>query len=146
MTGINNAEALRTWLRDCPAIPRECAFGADYLGDEAGSWALCASPSEAAVRENILGEKALRRRQSREYWLDARLPFSGDAARNLENLGILQAAEAWVSAQNAAGAFPEWEGGRVTAILPTVSAAPTDFGANAARYRMKLRVEYEAAN
>lgn len=146
MAGINNAEALRAWLRSCPAIPRESPFGADYLGDEAGGWALCAAPTKASARENILGEAALSRRQEREYWLDARLPYSGDAARNLENLGILQAVEAWVLAQNAAGAFPQWEGGRVTAILPTVSAAPKEFGADAARYRMKLRVEFEAAN
>lgn len=144
MSQINNAAALREWLRGCPLIPRGSAFGADWLGDGAGGFALCAVPSPPAYRENIIGRKTLSGRQGREFWLDARLPYGADAAQNLANLGFLQRVEAWILAQNAAGAFPEWEGGRVTAILPTLSGAPEGFSSGEARYRLKLRVEYEA--
>ena len=142
MPEINNAEALRAWLMGCPAIAGS-AFGMDYLGDAAGSWSLGCVPTEAGVRKNILGEAAPRRRQSREYWLDARLPWSADEAGNLENLGRMQAAEDWMTVQSAAGALPDWNGGRVTAVLPSLSTAPVDFGAGTARYRLKLRVEFE---
>lgn len=146
MPQINNAEALRDWLRDCPMIARESDFGVDWLGDGAGGFALCAAPSEPTYREDILGRKAMSRRQGREFWLDARLPCGADVAQNLANLGFLQRVEAWVLAQNAAGAFPRWEGGRVTAILPTLTGTPVDFGSGEARYRLKLRVEYEATD
>ena len=145
MARINNAEALRQWLRGCPWIARESAFDVDWLGDGTGGFALSAAPSQPEYRENILGRKAPPAKQGREFWLDARLPHGADVAQNLSNLGFLQRVEHWILAQNAAGAFPEWEGGRVTAILPALTGAPEDVGSGWARYRMKLRVEYEAS-
>lgn len=135
--------ALRAWLRTCPAIDREAAFGVDYLGAQAGCWALCAVPSKCARRENILGEAALGRRQSREYRLDYRGAYGADAAENLANLEKLRAVAEWTRAKSAAGELPEWAGGRATAVLPALTAAPQDAGSDAARYRMGLRVEYE---
>ncbi len=146
MPQINNAGALRAWLRGCPSIARESDFGADWLDGGAGGFSLGAAPGEPAYRENIWGRKALGSKQWREFWLDARLPHGGDVAQNLENLETLQRIESWILAQNAAGRFPEWEGGRVTAVLVAHSGAPESFESGTARYRMKLRVEYEATS
>ena len=40
MAQSNDVEALRDWLRTCPAIDRAAPFGVDYLGAEAGCWAI----------------------------------------------------------------------------------------------------------
>lgn len=143
MPRINDAEALRDWLRGCPAIAGESAFGVDYLGDVPGSFALRALPSEVKYRTNILGGTAPLPRQSREYALEARAAYGAEPGQNLENLELFQAIAGWMLAENAAGRFPEWEEGRVTAILPAVCAAPEDAGSDSARYRLRIRVEYE---
>ena len=135
--------ALRAWLRTCPAIDRAAAFGVDYLGAQPGSWALCAVPSECARRENILGEAALGRRQSREYRLDYRGEYGANAAGNLANLETLRAVAEWTRARSASGELPVWAGGRATAVLPALTPAPRDVGSDAARYSLGLRVEYE---
>ena len=135
--------ALRDWLRTCPAIDREAAFGVDYLGARAGSWALCAAPSQLRRRGNILGEAALERAQGREYRLEYRGAYGADAAQNLANLEKLRAVAEWMWAKSAAGELPEWSGGRATAVLPALTAAPLETGSDAARYRMGLRVECE---
>ncbi|MBR1820451.1 MAG: hypothetical protein IJ769_02380 [Clostridia bacterium] len=143
MPRSNNAGALRNWLRECPEIARGNAFGVDYLGDAPGSYALSSVPSELKYRENILGRALLQTRQRQEYWLDARAPYGADANQNLDNLAFFQAVARWMQAQNDAGRFPEWEGGRVVAILPVLSAAPENAGGDAARYRIRIRVEFE---
>ena len=139
----NDVEALRAWLRNCPAIDREAAFGVDYLGVEAGCWAICGLASELKRRENIMGEAALARRQAREYALDYRGTHSGDPAGNLENLQRMSGAAEWVRSRSAAGDLPEWPGGRFTAVLPARQAAVEDAGKGTARYRLRLRAEYE---
>lgn len=138
-----DARALRAWLRDCPAVDREAAFGVDYLGAEAGSWAICSLATELARRENILGEAALAHRQAREYGLDFRGAHSGDPSGNMESLGRLGEMAAWVRERSAAGDLPQWNGGRVTAVLPAASVAVEEIGRGTARYRLRLRVEYE---
>lgn len=143
MPQINDVGALRDWLRTCPAIARESAFGVDYLGEAPGGYALCAVPSEVKYRENILGETAPLARQSRDFWLDLRAPYGADAGQNLGNLEGMRAVADWVLAQSAAGNLPEWRAGRVTAVAPTVCAAPEDTGSGDARYRLRLRVAYE---
>ena len=143
MAQSNDARALREWLRDCPAIGREAAFGVDYLGAEAGCWAICGLAAVWKRRENILGEAALARRQTREFALDYRGIHSGDPAGNLENLERMDAAAAWTRLRSAAGELPEWTGGRVAAVLPAGPAAVEQIGKGTARYRLRLRVEYE---
>ena len=49
MPSTNNAGALRAWLRGCPALASERAFGADYLA-EGESYSLDAIPSALAYR------------------------------------------------------------------------------------------------
>ena len=139
----NDVEALRAWLRCCPAIGREAVFGVDYLGAEAGSWVICGLASELKRRENIMGEAALARRQAREYALDFRGTHSGDPAGNLENLERMSGAAEWMRGMSAGGNLPEWPGGRLTAVLPARQAAVEDVGRGTARYRLRLRAEYE---
>ena len=141
MPGNNNAGAMRAWLRECPALARERAFGADYLA-EGESYSLDAVPSALRYRENILGETALRERQEQRFLLSSREPYGPDPARNLENLGVLQDVAAWIAARNAARSFPDWEGGEVVAVVPTVSAAPVSRGSAFARYEMEIKVIY----
>ncbi len=135
--------ALRDWLRTCPEIDREAAFGVDYLGAEAGSWALCGAASDLKRRENILGEAALEDRQSREYRLDYRGSCVASAAQNLANLERLEAVAEWMRVQNALGALPAWEGGHATAVLPAKTVEAEALAGAAARYRLRLRMDYE---
>lgn len=135
--------ALRDWLRTCPEIEGEAAFGVDFLGAEAGSWALCGAASDLKRRENILGEAALADRQSREYRLDYRGSCGASAAQNLANLARLEAVAEWVRAQNALGLLPVWAGGRATAVLPAKTVEAEAVAGDAARYRLRLRMDYE---
>lgn len=143
MAQSNDVEALRDWLRTCPAIDRAAPFGVDYLGAEAGCWAICTAASELKRRENILGEAELARRQSRAYWLDRRGDCGADPAENLLNLEKMSEVADWARQKSAAGELPEWSGGRIAAVLPARCAAPKDIGGDSTRYRLELRVEYD---
>ena len=139
----SNAERLRDWLRQCPAIGAGARFGVDFLGSEPVQYALICEASPVNYRENILGERRAERVQVQNYRLDARLPFGSDSSRNAENLAALQGVARWILARSAARCLPEWDGGRVTAILPALTGAPVEYGVKDARYRIQLRVLYE---
>ncbi len=138
-----NAERLRDWLRQCPSFEAGARFGVDYLGSEPVQYALLSEASPLNYRENILGERKAERRQAQNFRLDARLPYGTDSGRNAGNLAALQGVARWILARSAAGNLPEWEGGRVRAILPALTGAPVEYGAKDARYRIQLRVLYE---
>ena len=137
----NNAGALRAWLRQCPAVQAARAFGADYLADEA-SYSLDMTPSALRYRENILGEMVLRETQEQNFVFASRDPYGADFQQNLENLAFFQAVSAWIIEQNNARIFPAWEGGEVTAIVPTLSAYPMTMGSAFARYQIQIKVTY----
>ena len=140
MTAVNNAEALREWLRGCPAIGRERTFGADYLGESAGECSLYAAPTELGYRENILGEVAPLTKQPREFILALRAGLGANARENMDSLNFFQEVVRWIWAQNAAHSFPGWEGGTVRAIVPTLAPAQDQADVDTARYQMRLRV------
>lgn len=137
----NNAGALRAWLRQCPEIQAARAFGADYLADEA-SYSLDMTPSALRYRENILGEMVLRETQEQNFVFASRDPYGDDFQQNLENLAFFQAVSAWIIEQNNARDFPAWEGGEVTAIVPTLTAYPMTMGSAFARYQIQIKVTY----
>lgn len=141
MPGNNNAGAMRAWLRECPALARERAFGADYLA-EGESYSLDAAPSAIRYRENILGETEPLEKQEQVFVLASREPYGPDHEQNLDNLGVLQDVAAWIVEQNAVRSFPDWAGGEVVAVVPTVSAAPVSRGSAFARYEMEIKVIY----
>lgn len=141
MATINNTASLRAWLRQCPAVERGRLFGADYLADDE-SYSLDATPTALQYRENILGEMALRENQEQNFVFASRDPYGPEPRQNLDNLGVMQDVSAWIIEQNNARNFPQWEGGEVTAIVPTLSAFPIAMGSAYARYQMQIKVTY----
>ena len=143
MPEVNNTERFRAWLRTCPAIAQSQYFGADYIGETATEYAVMSTPSGLRYRENILGTRFLLTTQEQNFVFAAKVPYGSDVHQNLENLGFFQDVAAWIAAQNAAGNFPEWEGGTVTAIECTNTGAPIQTGPDAARYQFQIRVTYK---
>ena len=141
METINNAGAVRAWLRNCPAIERARAFGVDYLAEN-GSYSLDATPTALKYRENILGDYVLRETQEQNFVFASRDPYGGEFQQNLDNLGVMQDVSAWIIDRNNARDFPEWEGGEVTAIVPTLTAYPIAMGSAFARYQIQIKVTY----
>ena len=143
MPEVNNTEKLRAWLRTCTSIAQSKYFGADYMGENATEYAVFSIPSSLKYRENILGKRVLRETQEQNFVFAAKIPYGSDVSQNLQNLGFFQDVEAWIRTQNAAGNFPEWDGGTITAIEVTNTGAPMQMGTDAARYQMQIKVTYK---
>lgn len=141
MPTTNNAGALRAWLRQCPTVERKRLFGADYLADNE-SYSLDVTPTALKYRENILGDMVLRETQEQNFVFASRDPYGAEFQQNLDNLGVMQDVSAWIIEQNNARNFPTWEGGEVTAIVPTLTAYPISMGSAYARYQMQIKVTY----
>ena len=145
MPTTNNAGALRAWLRQCPTVERKRLFGADYLADNE-SYSLDVMPTALKYRENILGEYVLRETQEQNFVFASREPY-GDAFRqNLDNLGVMQDVAAWIIDRNNARDFPDWEGGDVVGIVPTISGYPIAMGSAFARYQIQLKITYRVSD
>ena len=142
-TAVNNTERLRAWLRTCPTIASGKYFGADYIGENATEYALISSPSMLRYRENIIGDRILLTNQEQNFIFAARVPYGSDVQQNLDNLQFLREVAMWIQTQSAAGNFPDWEGGVITAIEASNTAAPVQGGAVAARYQFQIRVAYK---
>lgn len=136
-----NAGSVRAWLRRCPAIEQARPFGADYLAED-DSYSLDVTPTALRYRENILGEMALREKQEQSFVFASRDAYGADARQNLENLGVMQQVAAWIIERNNARDFPDWAGGEVLAIVPTLSACPIAMGSASARYQIQIKVTY----
>ena len=143
-TPINNTASMRTWLRSCTQIESARLFGADYLGDEE-SYSLDVTPTALKYRENILGDMVLQEKQEQNFVFASRDPYGADYQQNLDNLAFFQAVAKWIIDQNNARNFPEWEGGEVVAIVPTLSAYPITMGSAYARYQIQIKVTYRVA-
>ena len=144
MPDTNNTASVRAWLRRCPAIQRARVFGVDYLAED-GSYSLDATPTALKYRENILGDMVLRNRQEQNFVFASRDPYGAELQQNLDNLGVMQDVAAWIIDRNNARDFPNWEGGQVTAIVPTLSAYPIALGSAFARYQIQIKVAYRVA-
>lgn len=140
-TPVDNTASLRTWLRGCPAVEGARLFGVDYLADEEG-YSLDAVPTALKYRENILGDMVLVERQEQNFVFASRDLYGAELQQNLDNLAFFQAVVAWIIQQNNLRRFPDWEGGEVTAILPTLSAYPIAMGSAYARYQIQIKVIY----
>lgn len=142
MPDINNTEKLRLWLRACPVVAKSNTFGADYLGENATEYAVMSVPSNLRYRENILGERTLLEKQEQNFIFAAKIPYGSDIRQNLANLGFFQDVADWIKQQNEAKNFPEWNDGPIVGIEVTNSSAPVQYGADAARYQIQLKVTY----
>ena len=143
MPEINNAEAIRAWLITCPHIAASKYFGADYMGGDSTEYAVISVPSTLRYRENICGKRVLRETQEENYIFAAKVPYGKDVRQNLDNLAFFKNVSKWIAAQNAAGNFPEWDGGKITAIECTNTGAPVQTNTNDARYQFQLKVTYK---
>ena len=142
-TITNNTASFRAWLRACPEISKAKYFGADYIGEKATEYAVMSVPSGLRYRENILGNRMLLTTQEQNFIFAAKIPYGSDVQQNLENLGFLQAVANWIADQNRNGNFPDWDGGKITAIECTNTGAPVQTGPDAARYQFSIKVTYK---
>ena len=139
---VNNTEQLRFWFRTCPTIAASKRFGVDYSTEKPEEYAIISVPSTLKTHENILGEEVLDDEQTQNFLFASNAPFGADTQQNLLNLGFHQAIVDWIIEQNAAQNFPEWNGGRIKSILPTLTAAPIKAGSSVARYQIQLKIKY----
>lgn len=142
MSELNNTEQLRDWFRSCPEIMRANRFRVDYVGDSPTEYAVFSVPSSLRYHENILGEEVLDDIQTQNFIFASREPYGADIEQNLLNLGFHQAVMNWILQQNAERNFPEWEGGVIRSIVPTLTGYPAQVGSSAAKYQIQLRITY----
>ena len=135
-------EKLREWFRACPVIQGGKRFGVDYLAEKPTEYALYAVPSTLRYHENILGEEVLDDIQTQNFIFASKEPYGADARQNAANLGFHQAVAEWILEQNAERSFPEWSGGRIKSIVPTLTGYPVQVGSNAAKYQIQLKITY----
>lgn len=139
---VNNTESLRNWFRECPEISRQNRFRTDYLAEGATEYAIMSVPSTLKFHENILGERVLDDNQTQNFIFASKEVYGADAQQNLANLAFYQAVTKWIVDKNAAQEFPEWEDGKIRAILPTLTAYPAQVGSNVAKYQIQIRIDY----
>jgi hypothetical protein len=111
------------------------------LGSDLEAFNVELNPS-TEQRQNILGEYVLRETQEQNFVFASRDPYGGEFQQNLDNLGVMQDVSAWIIDRNNARDFPEWEGGEVVAIVPTISGYPIAMGSAFARYQIQIKVTY----
>lgn len=141
---MDNTASVRAWLLACPPIAEsEGLFGSDYLQDEPGGFTLDSVPSALKYRENIEGEYKLESEQEQLYVLAARMDYGPEAVANLNNLDVFRRIFAWIIERNNARELPAWEGGELTAIVPSLTAYPIAMGSSAARYQIQLKALYK---
>ena len=138
----NNLGSVRAWLRTCPEFARNAYFGADFLKDDPELFALYSVPSTLRLRENICGDVVPQPVQIQNFVLAYRAPYGAPVQQNLDNLQFFQDVAAWVWAQNRARNFPDWDGGVITSIVPTVTPVIMEVGTATARYQIQIRVTY----
>ena len=139
---LNNAEQLRRWFRECPALAEGSRFRMDYLAENPTEYALYAVPSQINYRENILGEEVPTNVQSINYIFASKESYGADVAQNLANLGFYDEVVMWVLAQNEKRNFPKINEGRIKSIVPTLTAYPIQTGSDAAKYQIQLKITY----
>ncbi len=139
---VNNTEQLRLWFRTCPAIASSKRFGVDFSTEKADEYTIFSVPSTLNTRRNILGEEVLEDVQTQNFIFSSNAYFGADIRQNLMNLGFHQAIVDWIVEQNAERHFPDWDGGQIESILPTLTAAPVQAGSTVARYQIQLKIKY----
>lgn len=138
----NNTELLRQWLRTCPYLSKDKKAGIDYLSDTPTEYSIFSSPSTLQYRENILGEKILADTQTLNFIFASKEVYGADALQNAQNLRFHEQVAGWINEKNARGEFPDWNDGKVTAVVPTLTPYPVRIGPDTAQYQIQLQVTY----
>lgn len=142
MAETNNVGNLREWFRTCPAISKKNRFRADYISDTPTEYSLFTSPSTLRSHENILGETVLDDIQVENFILASKEPYGPDVQQNLANLVFFQDVMNWMVEQNNIGNLPNWDGGTVRSVMPTITAYPAQAGTNIAKYQIQIQITY----
>lgn len=142
MSDINNTEALRDWFRTCPVIQKGNRFRVDYVAENPTEYAIYAVPSTLRYHENILGEEVPDDIQTQNFIFASKEHYGADIQQNLANLGFYQDIVEWILEQNTERNFPEWSGGYVKSIVPTLTGYPVQVGSSAAKYQIQLKITY----
>ena len=142
MSDINSIEKLRDWFRECPAILRGNRFRVDYVAEKPTEYAIYAVPSTLRYHENILGEEVPDDIQTQNFIFASKENYGADIEQNLANIKFHQDVTDWIIEQNATRNFPQWNDGRVTSIVPTLTAYPAQVGSSTAKYQIQLRITY----
>lgn len=112
------------------------------MSERPTEYALYAVPSSLRYHENILGERVPDDIQTQNFIFATKEPYGEDIRQNLANLKLLQDVMEWVQTQNAAQNFPEWDGGVIRSIVPTLTGHVAQVGGNAAKYQIQLTITY----
>lgn len=140
---MNTTEALRKWLRTCPALSPENRFGIDFLGSDSTEYALYATPTSMVYKKDILGDLYPAPVQTLNYVFACRLPYSRDIRGNQENYDLFTQVITWIEAQNLFKNFPEIAEGKTISITPTLSPYVYEAGTDAGRYQIQLAIKYK---
>ena len=138
----NNIESLRAWFRECPEISKNAYFRTDFLAPDPTEYALFSVPSSLSYHENIMGEEELNDIQTQNFIFSSKEFYGADARQNMANLGFYQRVTAWILEKNASHEYPEWDGGVIKSIVPTLTAYPAQVGSSAAKYQIQIRITY----
>lgn len=143
MADIKNAESVRTWFRnECPAIHRNIPFYVDYFSGEPVEYGIFTIPSVLRTKENILGEEIPLDEQEQSFFFAANLTYGADVPTSNENLAFFQDITTWIYKQNEDKNFPDWDGGRIKSIVPSLTVDISRVSANTAEYRIQLKITY----
>lgn len=144
MDGItnNSIEAVRQWFRTCPLLNGE-RVGVNYIGDRATSFAVVASPSAISTHQNVLGEDIPDDIQQLNFSFAATDAYGADILVNASVQKLYDDIVQWILDQNSARRFPDLRHlGAVRSVTPTLTAYPSQVGADTAVYRIQLKIMY----
>lgn len=139
---VNNIESLRAWFRECPEINKNAYFRTDFLAPDPTEYALFSVPSSLSYHENIIGEEVLDDIQTQNFIFSSKEFYGADTRQNMANLGFYQRVTNWILEKNNLHEYPEWEGGVIKSIVPTLTAYPAQVGSSAAKYQIQIRITY----
>ena len=139
----NNEQHLRKWLMGCPELSNKNRFRVDYLSEKPTEYAIFAQPSTIAYAENVLGEMVPRQKQVQNFVFATKDVYGADERQNLSNYQFYQNVIAWMQNQNAMRNLPDWEGGTVESVVPTLTQYVSAPGTDSAKYQIQIQVTYK---
>lgn len=139
----NNEQHLRKWLMGCPELSNKNRFRVDYLSEKPTEYAIFAQPSTIAYTENVLGEMVPRQKQVQNFVFATKDVYGADERQNLSNYQFYQDVIAWMQNQNAQRNLPDWEGGTVESVVPTLTQYVSAPGTDSAKYQIQIQVTYK---
>ncbi len=138
----SNVDSIRQWLRSCDTISTAHAFRVNYVDDDPTAYAIFTDPSQIKTVVDITGNVYPEPIQELNYYFIVALEWGKDIRKNVENVETLNTVIEWIYQQNAAQNFPTLTDGAVISLMPTMSPFPTQNQADAALYKISLKLRY----